>query len=104
MGRWDGVRISEGSERKAEDRVREVRETTLKAVAEEIATIQVKNTVIKQEVQHVVTEKPVYRDGTCQHDATTFELLNSALANKEAAARAVGVGAGQLPTTDPIDR
>lgn len=50
-----------------------VAETT----AEQIAQIEIKNTTIRQKVETVTREVPVYRD--CEHTDDVYGLLNDAL-------------------------
>jgi len=56
--------------------------------AEAISAIEIKNTTIRQKVETVTREVPVYRD--CQHSPDVLSLLNSALEG------------GPLPTSDSV--
>jgi len=63
----------EAQELREERLVAKITEST----AEAIADIEIKNTTIRQKVETVTREVPVYRD--CQHSPDVVRLLNSAL-------------------------
>lgn len=49
----------------------------LRAAAERIVALDIKNTTIRAKTEVITREVPVYRD--CVHDDRTFRLLNDAL-------------------------
>lgn len=76
-GRWDGKTINEADDLKAEVARNETRSEALAVTAGAISGLEIKTTTIRQQVEHVITEKEVYRK--CEHDDATFGVLNNAL-------------------------
>lgn len=77
-GAITGKKYAEGQQAAQEVLILQTAQATQEAVAQQIAQIKIKNTVIKRSVEREVLEKPVYRD--CGHDADSLRLINSALA------------------------
>ena len=77
---WDAAKVA----------TQEATDKALTAVAQAIATRDVKHTTITQKVIRETVEKPVYRD--CLHDADSLRDINAALS--------VSADRGELPASD----
>lgn len=77
-----------------EVRDRELLDKVALETAAAIAGIEIKNTTIRQKVETVTREVPVYRD--CQHSPDVVGLLNDALAGGS-----LPTGDRKLPEADP---
>lgn len=77
---WDAAKVA----------TQEATDKALTAVAQAIATRDVKHTTITQKVIRETVEKPVYRD--CLHDADSLRDINAALS--------VSADLGELPASD----
>lgn len=95
-GYWWGASAKENAilaEQKREDDLIAKMQGT---VADSISKMTVKHVTIRQQVDHEIIEKPVYRD--CMHTDDGLRLVNSALSNTEPA------GPSELPAIDAPDR
>lgn len=77
FGRFDGSRIEQSKQAKAEEVARQLKEATQKSVAEAIAGMEVKNVTVKQKTETEIREVPVYRD--CVVSDSVFALTNEAI-------------------------
>lgn len=90
---------SDGRALEAEARTREdlaaarTFEDMQRAIAGELAKIEIRHTTIRQVVEKEIHEKPVYRD--CRHGPDGLRALNAALSDGSAAP-----GDGELPPAD----
>lgn len=92
-GRADGKAIEEAAVAREERIATASREAAMKAAAEAIAGIEVKNVTIRQTLEKEIHEKPVYRD--CRHSPDGLRSINDALSG------AVRAGGGELPAARP---
>jgi hypothetical protein len=91
-----GVKYQRGQEARAVLLVEKVREQAQLGAAEAIAKIEIKNTTIRQQLETVTREVPVYSD--CRNTDDGMRLLNDALRGPGAA------GSGVVSGTDATDR
>jgi hypothetical protein len=91
-----GVKYQRGQEARAEQLIARVRDEAQLGAAEAIAKIEIKNTTIRQQLETVTREVPVYRD--CRNTDDGMRLINDALRGPGAAGR------GELSGTDAADR
>lgn len=93
-----GVKYQRGQEARAVLLVEKVKKEAMDGAAAAIAEQKKQTTVIKQQLETVTREVPVYRD--CRNTDDAMRLLNDALAG-------VGgqpAGSGVVPGTDTSDR
>lgn len=89
VGRYDGSRMEKASHLSAEQRAQEAYDAALRATADQISKISIRNTTIRQQAEVIVREKPVYSE--CRHDPSGLQSVNQAL---------VPAGDSSLPATD----
>jgi hypothetical protein len=70
-----------------------VSDSAASAAAQAISQIKVQNRTIQNEVQRTVSERVVYRDPACAHDAAGMLTINAAITGK----RPESVGSGVMP-------
>ena len=85
-----GIKVKQAEWDAAKVATQEATDKALTAVAQAIATRDVKHTTITQKVIRETVEKPVYRD--CLHDADSLRDINAALS--------VSADRGELPASD----
>lgn len=85
-----GIKVKQAEWDAAKVATQEATDKALTAVAQAIATRDVKHTTITQKVIRETVEKPVYRD--CLHDADSLRDINAALS--------VSADPGELPASD----
>ena len=85
-----GIKVKQAEWDAAKVATQEATDKALTAVAQAIATRDVKHTTITQKVIRETVEKPVYRD--CLHDADSLRDINAALS--------VSADLGELPASD----
>lgn len=88
VGRYDGSRMEKASHLSAEQRAQEAYDAALRATADQIAKINIRNTTIRQQAETVIREVPAY---SCVHDPRGMQSINQAL---------VPAGDSSLPATD----
>lgn len=93
-GRDDGAELQKGQQHTVDDYVRQANAAMADTAASAIAGIQIKQTTIKQRVEHETSTVPVYMD--CHHTPDGLRALNDALTNAVASGAASGV---QLPSS-----
>jgi hypothetical protein len=91
-GYMTGKDMIEGQVAREERAALIARNEALKVTAAAIATIEVKNTTIKQKVEREVREKTIYRE--CKHTPDGLRGINSALGHESA-------GDSKLPKANP---
>ena len=91
-----GVKYQRGQEARVAMLIEVAREQAQLGAADAIAKIEIKNTTIRQQLETVTREVPVYRD--CRNTADGMRLINDALRGPGTA------GGGELPRTNPTDR
>lgn len=91
-----GVRYESGQHAKAELLVAAVREQAQLGAADAIAKNKPVQQIIKQQLETITREVPVYTD--CRNTADAMRLLNDALSNRQPADR------GELPGADTAQR
>lgn len=89
-----GTVEAEAKQAKLDATVIAVRDAAQEGAAAAIAKIDIKQTTIRQTVEHTIRENVVYRD--CVNDPTVERLLNDARADR---APAEPAGSGVLPGT-----
>lgn len=91
-----GVKYQRGQEARAEKLIAKVSEQAQLGAAEAIAKIEMKTTTIRQQLETVTREVPVYRD--CRNTPDGMRLINEAL-------RSPGASGGRVvPAADAPDR
>ena len=85
-----GIKVKQAEWDAAKVATQEATDKALTAVAQAIATRDVKHTTITQKVIRETVEKPVYRD--CLHDADSLRDINAALS--------VSADRSELPASD----
>jgi hypothetical protein len=91
-GTQDGRASAEAEVAREERLVRETRQASAQAAAEAIASMQVRHTTIKQEVEREIQVRTEYRD--CRHSAEQLQRINDALSG---AAPGSAAGGGSVP-------
>lgn len=78
-GRHEGKDLQKETQLESAQRVSQARDAMLTAASEAIGKLEVKQTTIRQEVQTLVKEVPVYRDARCVNTPDGLRLINAAL-------------------------
>ena len=91
-----GVKYARGQQARTEQLIARVADEAQRGAAAEIAKIEIKNTTIRQQLETVTREVPVYRD--CRNTADGMRLLNDALRAPEPS------GDRSVSGTDATDR
>lgn len=91
-----GMKYQRGQEARAVVLIEKVREEAQLGAAEAIAKIEVRNTTIRQQLETVTREVPVYRD--CRNTDDGMRLINDALRGPGTA------GGGELSGADAAHR
>jgi len=94
FGRSDGAALERGAQDREQRIADAAAEQTSRAVADQIAKIEIKNVTIRQQVETEIREKPVYRD--CVHSPDVLRAINTALTGTTAEP----AGDRPLPATD----
>lgn len=89
LGRYDGSRLEEQAQLTAQQRAQDAYDAAMRATADQISKISIRNTTIRQQAEVIVREKPVYSE--CRHSADGLQSVNQAL---------VPAGDSSLPATD----
>lgn len=82
-GRFDGAGLEQAKQAKKEQLIRETRDATIDAAAEEIAKIEVKHTTINRRIERETLTNTFYRE--CRHTPDGLRWINAALEGKEPA-------------------
>lgn len=94
FGRTDGQALERGAQDREQRIVIAAAEQTQRAVAAQIAGIEIKHVTIRQQLETEIREKPVYRE--CLHAPDVLRTINAALVGTEPNP----VGDRQLPSPD----
>ena len=90
QGRQDGRAAGEAEAAREERLVQQAGAASARAAAEAIASIQVRQTTIRQEVEREIQVRTEYRD--CRHSAEQLQRINAALDPGAPASAAGGSG------------
>ena len=92
-GRSDGRALEQAAQSRETLAAVRTFEDMQRAIAGELAKIEIRNTTIRAVVEREIHEVPVYRD--CKHSDSGLRAVNAALSNGAAAP-----GDGELPAAD----